>query len=91
MADQATVSAIGMNVGRSGGVGVLKLDNAMLNFSGQNTGNTGSGAFLSIRRSGGTGVATITNGSVVTLSNTGSGGASLNLVAPVLGLLETAI
>ena len=60
IADQATVSAIGMNVGRSGGVGVLKLDNATLNFSGQQTGSTASGAFLSIGRSGGTGVATIT-------------------------------
>jgi T5SS/PEP-CTERM-associated repeat protein len=79
IADQAQVSAIGMNVGRSGGVGVLQLDNATLNLSGQQTGSAASGAFLSIGRSGGTGVANITNGSVVTLNNMGSEGASLNL------------
>ncbi|MDP1532610.1 MAG: hypothetical protein Q8L92_03400, partial [Rubrivivax sp.] len=77
--NRAEVSANGMNVGRSGGVGVLQVDNATLSFSGQQTGGVGSGAFLSIGRSGGIGVATITNASVVTLHNMGSAGASLNL------------
>ena len=79
VANQADVSAIGMNVGRSGGVGVLAVDNATVHFSGQQTGFVQAGAFLSIGRSGGTGVVNIGNGSVVTLSNLGSQGASLNL------------
>lgn len=79
VASGASVSANGMNVGRSGGVGVLVLNQATLNFSGQQTGNVQAGAFLSIGRSGGTGVANIGNGSVVTLANAGSAGAGLNL------------
>ncbi|WP_157281640.1 PEP-CTERM sorting domain-containing protein [Pelomonas sp. Root1237] len=85
VADNALVSAIGMNVGRSGGVGVLSVDHASLSFSGQQTGSTLSGAFLSIGRSDGTGVATITNGSHVTLVNAGSAGASLNLGGTSVG------
>lgn len=77
--NQASISAIGINVGRSGGVGVLAVDNATLNFSGQQTGNIQAGAFMSIGRSGGIGVANIGGGSVVTLHNMGSSGASLNL------------
>lgn len=73
----ATIAANGMNVGRSGGVGVLKVDNASLNFSGQQTSGILAGGFLSIGNGGGIGVATITNGSVVTLSNLGSSGAGL--------------
>ena len=79
VANQASVSAIGMNVGRSGGVGMLNIDHASLNFSGQQTGGTLSGAFLSIGRSGGVGVANISNGSQVTIHNLGNLGASLNL------------
>ena len=79
VANQADVSAIGMNVGRSGSVGVLAVDNATVHFSGQQTGFVQAGAFLSIGRSGGTGVVNIGNGSVITLNNPGSQGASLNL------------
>lgn len=77
--DQASVSAIGMNVGRFGGVGVVDLDHASLSFSGQQTGSTLSGAFLSIGRSGGTGTVNLGNASVVTLSNPGNLGASVGL------------
>lgn len=77
--DDASLSAIGMNVGRSGGVGVLTVDNSTLSFSGQQTGSTLSGAFLAIGRSGGNGTASIQNSSVVTLTNMGSAGASLAL------------
>ncbi len=87
VADQASVSSIGMNVGRSGGVGVLKVDNASLNFAGQQTGGSISGAFLSIGRSGGIGVADFSGGSVVTLNNLGSAGASLNLGGTSVGPL----
>ena len=66
-------------MGRSGGVGVLAVDHAQVNFSGQQTGSVLAGAFLSIGRSGGTGIVNIGNGSVVTMSNMGSNGASLNL------------
>ncbi len=79
VANQADVSAIGMNVGRSGGVGVLAVDNATVHFSGHQTGFVQAGAFLSIGRSGGTGVVNVGNGSVITLNNLGSQGASLNL------------
>ena len=73
------VSATNMNVGRSGGVGVLRLDGGTLNLAGQQSGNNLAGASLSIGNGGGIGVVTIGNGSVVTLSNLGSAGASLNL------------
>lgn len=73
------VSAIGMGVGRSGGVGVLTVDNASLSFSGQQTAGNLSGAFLTVGTGGSVGVATITNGSRVTLSNAGSAGAGLSL------------
>lgn len=80
LSNQATASAIGMAVGRSGGVGVLKMDNAALSFSGQQTAGNQSGAFLVIG-SGGTGIGTamLSNGSRVTLSNLGSSGAGLSL------------
>lgn len=78
VADHALVAAIGMNVGRVG-VGTLSVDNASLEFSGQQTGSFLSGAFLSIGSRGGAGVATLSNGSLVTLTNLGTSGASLNL------------
>jgi hypothetical protein len=68
-----------MNVGRASGVGTLVVDGGTLDFSGQQTGSTLSGAFLSIGNRGGTGVATVTNGSQVNFSNLGTAGASLNL------------
>ena len=76
----ATVSGIGMNVGRSGGVGVLKLDTGHLVFSGQQTAGNLSGAFLGFG-SGGTGIGTglIINGSTVTLINLGTAGAGLSI------------
>ena len=76
----ATVSGIGMNVGRSGGVGVLKLDGGRLVFSGQQTAGNQSGAFLGFG-SGATGIGTglIGNGSSVTLSNLGTAGAGLSI------------
>ena len=85
--DQASVSSIGMVVGRSGGVGVLTMDNATLSLSGQQSGGFQTGAFLVLGHLGGMGVANITNGSVVTLSNVGSGGASLNLGGTSVGPL----
>jgi len=77
--NQGMVSARNMLVGRSGGVGVLKLDAAVLNLSGQQTGNNLSGAGLGVGVGGGIGVVTIGNGSVVNISNMGSAGAGLSL------------
>ena len=78
--DQAAINAIAVSVGRAaGGFGTLTVDNASLNLSGQQTAGTLAGANLSIGLLGGIGAATITNGSVVTISNPGSAGASLNL------------
>ena len=80
VSNQASVSGIGMAVGRSGGVGVLKVDNATLNFSGQQTAGNQSGAFFVIGSGGtGIGVATLSNGSVVTLTNMGSAGAGVSI------------
>ncbi len=75
----ASVSANGMHVGRSGGVGVLKVDAATLSFSGQQIGGTQSGAFFSIGNGGGIGVVTLSNASQVTLSNLGSSGVSMSI------------
>jgi T5SS/PEP-CTERM-associated repeat protein len=71
----ATVNGMGTAIGRSGGVGVLKVDNASLNFSGQQSAGNQSGAFFVIGSGGGIGVATLANGSVVNLTNMGSAGA----------------
>ena len=77
--DQAAINAIAVSVGRAaGGFGTLTVDNASLNLSGQQTAGTLAGANLSIGLLGGIGAATISNGSVVTISNPG-GGASLNV------------
>jgi len=83
--NQASASATGINVGRSGGVGILKVNSAVLNLSGQHTGSAQAGAFLNIGRSGGTGVAEFTNGSVITLNNMGTAGASLSLGGTSIG------
>ncbi len=73
------VSTTIMNVGRSGGIGVLRMDGGVLTLSGQQTGNNLAGASLSIGNGGGIGVVSVGNGSLVTISNMGSAGASLNL------------
>ena len=76
--DRAEINSMGMVVGRSGGVGVLKVDNARFNFSGQQSAGNQSGAYFVIGAGGtGVGVATLANGSVVNLSNMGSAGASV--------------
>lgn len=77
--NQALVSAIGLGVGRSGGVGVLKLNGGQLLLSGQQTAGNLSGGFLTVGTGAGIGVASIDNGSLVTLSNMGSAGAGLSL------------
>ncbi|MCU7371422.1 PEP-CTERM sorting domain-containing protein [Paucibacter sp. O1-1] len=77
--NQALVSAIGLGVGRSGGVGVLKLDGGQLLLSGQQTAGNLSGGFLTVGTGAGIGVASIDKGSLVTLSNMGSAGAGLSL------------
>jgi T5SS/PEP-CTERM-associated repeat protein len=78
--NQGSVSATVINVGRAtGGVGTISVDNGQLNLFGQQTTGSFSGATLSIGNLGGIGTATITNGSLVTISNAGSSGASLNV------------
>jgi T5SS/PEP-CTERM-associated repeat protein len=78
IADQGLVSSTNLTIGRVGG-GTLLMDNGTLNLSGQFTSDTVTGATLSIGNRGGTGVATVTNGSHVNLTNLGTSGASLNL------------
>ena len=79
VANSGSVSAGVVNVGRAGGRGNLTLDSATLNLSGQYTSDPVVGAVLSVGNRGGTGVATIANGSQVNITNLGSAGASLNL------------
>lgn len=79
VSNQATASAMGLLMGAAGGTGVLKLDNGVLNFSGQQTGDQLSGAFAVIGAGGGIGVATMSNGSAINISNMGASGASMNL------------
>jgi T5SS/PEP-CTERM-associated repeat protein len=78
ISNQALVSSRALAIGR-GGVGVLKMDNARVELSGQQTGGTLSGANLSIGSDGGVGSATLMNGSRVVITNLGSAGASLNI------------
>ena len=78
VSNQGTLSATNLTVGRSaGGVGSLTIDNGNITLSGQQA--SGNGAAFVIGNRGGTGLATITNNSQVTISNLGSGGASLNV------------
>jgi T5SS/PEP-CTERM-associated repeat protein len=88
VSDQGTVAATILNIGRAGGgVGALTVDNGVINLSGQQN-TTGDGAAFSIGNRGGTGVATISN-SVVTITNMGSGGASLNVGGSQINPLGT--
>lgn len=75
----ASISGMGLLVGDVNGVGVLKVDNATIQMSGQQTGDVLAGAFAVIGHGGGIGVATLGNGSVLTISNAGSAGAGLSL------------
>ncbi len=79
VADQGRISGMGMLVGDVNGVGVLKLDNATVQMSGQQTGDVQAGAFVVIGHGNGIGVASIGNGSVLNISNAGSSGAGLFL------------
>lgn len=72
------VSATSMTVGRNGGSGTLAVDHATLALDGQLTGQNG-GAYMVIGQSDGVGVATVSNGGAVTLTNLGSSGAGLIL------------
>ena len=81
VSDQGALAATSMSVGRSaGGFGTLLVDHGVVDISGQQTvATTLSGANLSVGIAGGTGLATIANGSVVSITNPGSLGASLNV------------
>ena len=73
------VHGMGIVVGRKGGVGVLSADAGTLSMSGQQSAGTQSGAFLVVADGGGIGVATLANGSVMTLSNAGTAGAGFTI------------
>ena len=85
VANLASVSTRGMIVGRRGGVGLLSVDNANVNITGQGS----YGAFLSVGWGissaagtvgvAGNGTATLTNGGTITINNMGSLGADLNV------------
>ena len=71
VANQGAVNGMIINLGRSGGVGVLNLDNGMLNLAGQQTGNSLSGAGLAVGSGGGSGVFNLSNGGLLTINNAG--------------------
>lgn len=78
--NEGALAATAISIGRAeAGFGTLLVDGATVNLSGQQTVLNGAGANLSVGVRGGTGVATITNGSVVTISNGGLLGAALNV------------
>ncbi len=89
LSDQASIDSLVINVGRSGGTGSLIANHATINLSGQQTGNVLAGAALTVGRSGGTGTVSLGNGSVMTLTNLGSSGASVNLGGSAVGPLGT--
>jgi T5SS/PEP-CTERM-associated repeat protein len=74
------VSATNIVVGRGvGGSGALNMDAATVTLSGQQTGNLLSGAGIAIGTGGGTGTASLNNGSRLDIVNLGSAGANLNV------------
>ena len=78
--DQGKVEATILAIGRGGsGTGILAVDNALIELSGQQTSGSLAGAALVIGTGTGTGTANIGNGSVVTISNAGSDGASMSV------------
>ena len=79
VSEGASLSGTIVSVGRGSGFGTLTVDGAAINLSGQQTTGLLSGAAFTIGSLGGTGSATIRNGSVVTIANAGSAGASLNV------------
>lgn len=80
VANQGKVAAITMSVGRSGGgSGTLSVNNGTLEFAGQQTAGNLVGAGLAIGSGGASGSVSITNNSVVTMTNPGSAGAYLVL------------
>jgi T5SS/PEP-CTERM-associated repeat protein len=71
-----TASAIDMGVGGyASGVGTLSVNGSTLNLTGQHSNASGSGIVIGF--SGGTGTASITNGSTVNITNMGAAGAGL--------------
>lgn len=69
VSDQAKVTSTIINVGRSGGVGTMQVDNARIELSGQQTGNNLSGAGISVGSGGGSGMLHLANGAVIRVEN----------------------
>lgn len=89
VSDQATVDAIILSVGRSGGTGTLSVNNSQIQLSGQQTTGLGAGAGFGVGTGGGTGTASITNGSTVTITNMGLAGATMSVGGSTLFGLGT--
>ena len=77
--DGAALAGMGLVLGRKGGIGVLSADAATLSFSGQQAAGTQAGAFFVVADGGGVAVATLANGSALTLSNPGAAGAGFTI------------
>jgi T5SS/PEP-CTERM-associated repeat protein len=73
------VHGMGLVLGRNGGVGVLSVDAGTLAMTGQQSAGLQSGAFFVVADGGGVGVATLANGSLLSLSNAGSSGAGFTI------------
>jgi methylmalonyl-CoA mutase len=76
---QAIIGVNRVRPAREEPLAVLKVDNATLTFSGQQTAGNLSGAFFTIGNGNGIGVATLSNGSLVTLTNMGTAGAGVSV------------
>ena len=80
VADQAVVRGLAVAVGRSGGVGVLTLNNGQMLLTGQQTGNNLAGANLAVGSGTGTGVLNMSNNALLRTDNTGgTAGAGVTL------------
>ena len=80
LADQGRASATILGVGNFGGTGIVKMDNARVDLSGQYTGQGGFGAALVIGAGqGAVGSLSMANGSVVRIENTLSGASGVTI------------
>jgi hypothetical protein len=75
LADSAALTSTILNAGRSGGTGIIKVDNAQINLSGQLAGGGQPGAGVTIGDgTGSIGIVSLQNNARLSISNTGSSG-----------------
>lgn len=85
LSDSARIAATILTAGTTGGVGVIRIDNARVDLTGQYTGGFQVGAGMAIGDgSDSTGVVTMSNGARVTITNVGSFGTGVTIGGSVV-------